>query len=261
MLPEDHPDAWNVAAGSSHWSPQQQAEMPSGASLVVTPAMEALSRGMPSAIRRGAIILVSGPSGSGKTTAVEAAIAVTPMPAVRVELEPRTRTVLLWVVLATALTGCTSSGAAHELRGHIRDYLTAHPTLIVVDEAQNVGLNALLNLRWLAGLGLHFTLLLAGAGLNEYVAKEPQLASRVSRRILLDAQPPAWMIPAVRQFHPVFAQMPQDLLLEIDEVYGRGLWRPWAHLAATLVNDFGVKKATREDVHAAIHSISGRPPW
>ena len=105
MLPEDHPDAWNVAAGSSHWSPQQQAEMPSGASLVVTPAMEALSRGMPSAIRRGAIILVSGPSGSGKTTAVEAAIAVTPMPAVRVELEPRTRNVLLWVVLATALTG------------------------------------------------------------------------------------------------------------------------------------------------------------
>lgn len=261
MLSKGHPEAWSVAHASQHWSDQQQREMPAGASLVVTGHMETLARGLPTAIKRGAIIVVSGPSGSGKTTAVEAVIAVTPMPSVRVELEPRTRAKGMWSSLAMALTGAYVDGPTDTLRRQIHSYLSVNPTLIVVDEAQNVGLPALLNLRWLAGLGLHFTLLLAGAGLNDYVSREPQLASRVSRRILLDPLPPGQMTAAARAFHPIFDQMDQELLLEIDHVYAHGLWRPWSHLAKTLVNDFGQQQADRDDVRIAIQTITGRPPW
>ena len=253
----DPVDAWAAM------TPAQRRMFPRRARLVVTPEINLLAWGLPSMTSRGGIIVVSGPAGSGKSVAAQAIATVSPVRTVSVELSPRTKSKAFWHDIASAISGAPPQHTEKQLRDLVRTQLHTEPTLLIVDEAQNVGMPSLLQLRWLCGLNIPgFALLLAGVGLDSYIQREPQLASRVDRRVILERVPIGALSPYLRRYHPLVEEMPDDLLERIDTTYANGLWRHWSKLLFTLDNDLHITSGvTADQARAAIQAITGCSPW
>lgn len=263
MLPESHPDAWDVSRAWRHMSPQTRRHLlPAHGNLVVTREMRTAANAVPLALRRGASVLVSGEPGAGKSVLLAALTAVSTVPVAAVELSPsQNGGVDQWQKIAQAVTGETVTGKRAYLQDVTRDHMTANPTLMIVDEAQNIGVTALMQLRWLWGMNFPgCAVILAGAGLNEHVAKNPQLSGRVDMRILLNPLGRQETIQRVQASHPLAAQMPVGLLKQIDDVYAQGSWRLWSKFLLVLDNDLGhTGPVDRNLASMAIQLISGHP--
>ncbi len=237
--------------------------LPKGASLVQRDKIHLLAGLMPHTLERRGIVVVSGPAGSGKTTTVAAVVGVAPVRAVYVALPPKTRDKMLWENLAGAI-GATAVGTQRQLQDAVQAQLATQPTMLVVDEAQNVGLEALKALRWLTGqLTCPFAMVLSGIDLNQALGKEPMLASRVSARVLLRSPRFGDLLPELRSFHPVLDQVARTnpaLLGRVDSAYAHGSWRAWSLLIDQL-NAFGYTTLNEESAADAIELIAGSRPW
>lgn len=235
------PTPWNPESAPHQLPAYARVGLPTGARLVVTDELRLLIAYASTAVAGGHVIVVSGESGVGKTTMAGAVEAVADVRVARAEIPPKTRDKQVWRALATAVLGTAPPGTAEQLRGAIKTRLLAEPTLLFVDDAHNVGLDCLLQLRWLhsatnRGLGL----VLIGVGLNGYLNKEAQLASRVTRRILLRTPDFADLRDQLARFHPVLAATSPALLAWVNDVYAHNSWYAWATFTATAVGDLGV---------------------
>lgn len=220
---------WNPSDAAAQLPAHTVLALPEGAHLVITPPLVRLCSYMQTALRLGGrIIVVSGAAGTGKTTLLAAACAVADIRTVNVDIKPKSTSRGVVACIAAAL-GLPTGGTSETIQDRIAIALRAEPTILVVDEAQNVGLPCLLTLRWLSGAtNYQFGLVLAGADLDEHLAAEPQLARRVHRRIVLVRRKFNSEVHAdLLAFHPVVASIPQPVLIWVDMVYADGLWSNW----------------------------------
>ncbi|WP_344135578.1 ATP-binding protein [Pedococcus bigeumensis] len=263
MLPDGHPHAWEVQHAHLHLPGAfTKRHIATGGQLVVTPQMRDLAQGMPSALERGAAIAVSGPYGAGKTTVLAAVAAVADVNTAIVNLPRRATERTQWEEIATAVTGTRPTGTARAMQNHTRDYLTAVPTLLVIDEAQYLGQAALLTLRWLwAHPFPTFAIVLAGSNLFDHLKAEPSVDTRIDRRISLRHHTTDTMLNLLTAHHPHAAATDPTLLAAIDREYAHGSWRKWSKLLLTLTNDWGITgPITIADASEAILAIDGITP-
>jgi DNA transposition AAA+ family ATPase len=240
MLTPNHPHAWDPQYADKYLDPQFRTRyMPAGSNLVVTPEMRRLITATPTALERCTATVVSGPYGSGKSTLLQALAAVSDVSTVVAEIpESAGATRAQWEVLTTAMTG-SASGTARKLQKDALDYLVATPTLLIVDEAQHLSHAALRQLRWLWTRNIpKFAIVLAGSKLNEHLAKDESLATRVNQRILLRKHSSELMLKRLRDSHPDLAATDPDLLRAIDDAYGHGVFRNYAELMLKAARDF-----------------------
>lgn len=102
-------------------------------------------------------------------------------------------------------------------------------------------------------------LYVGGDGCWEVLSAEPMLRSRIYRRLpfkpLARAQVPGLM----RRYHPVYADTPEELLLDVDDLYAHGTLRDWAvftHTTAKLAAE--VDRATVDaDIVANAYTLLG----
>jgi DNA transposition AAA+ family ATPase len=130
--------------------------------------------------------------------------------------------------------------------------LSGPPRLVVIDEAQRMNGDCLEQLRHLHDHGdTRFALLYVGGdGCWEVLSREPMLRSRVFRRLPFQPIARAEIPALMRDYHPVYADVEDRLLLDIDDTYAHGTLRDWAaftHTAADLCHE-----ACRERVDADI---------
>ena len=263
MLPDGHPHAWDVSHAHEHLPPDYtRRHIATGGHLVVTPQMRTLALGMPASLDRGSAIAVSGPYGSGKSTILTAVTAVADVNTAFVDLPSRASERTQWEAIATAVTGSRPGGTASHLQNITRDYLTAVPTLLVIDEAQFLAPAALNTLRWLWSQPFpRFALVLAGSNLFAHLDKVPSISTRIDRRINLDHHTASTMLNLLQSHHPHIGATDISLLQLIDREYGHGSWRKWSKLLLTLANDWGhTGPITRDDAIAAILEITGTQP-
>jgi hypothetical protein len=263
MLSSGHPHAWDVAHAATHLPVDfTRRHIATGGQLVITAQMRALAQGMPSALDRGAAIALSGPYGAGKSTVLTAVAAVADVNTAIVNLPRRATERTQWEEIATAVTGATPTGTARNMQNLTREYLTAVPTLLVIDEAQYLGQSALLTLRWLwAHPFPRFAIVLAGSNLFAHLAAEPSVGTRIDRRIELHHHTTPKMLQLLSAHHPSVAATDPTLLRAIDREYARGSWRKWSKLLLALANDWGTTgPITVADATEAIHGIEGVLP-
>lgn len=263
MLPDGHAHAWDANQAPQHLPASfTRRHIATGGQLVVTPQMRELAAGMPSALDRGAAIALSGPYGAGKTTVLTAVAAVADVNTAIVNLPRRASERAEWEEIATAVTGTKPTGTARDMMNLTRDYLTAVPTLLIIDEAQYLGRNSLLTLRWLWSHPFPtFAIVLAGSNLFDLLETEPSVDTRIDRRIRLGHHTPDKMLELLRAHHPNVAATDPNLLASIDREYAHGSWRKWSKLLLTLTNDWQVSgPITHPDAVDAIHQIAGTPP-
>jgi hypothetical protein len=233
--------AWNAEAAPAHLPEYARTNMPSGARLVVTDELRLLVAFARTAVERGHVIVVSGESGIGKTTMAGAVEAVATVRVARAEIPPRSRDKQVWEYLARAVLGSVPGGTAAQLRDAITARLIAEPTLLFVDDAHNVGLPCLLQLRWLhSATNRGFGLVLLGVHLDAYLNREAQLRSRVTRRVLLRTPDFGALREQLAAFHPVLAHTSPALLGWVNDVYAHDSWYPWASFTAAAVEDLRV---------------------
>ena len=257
-IPED---AWDVTAAARHLPPQVLRELPAGSALVDTPELYRLVGYARTAVEKNHMVLVSGPAGSGKTTLVGALEGIAGVTVANVTIAHGSRSKDVWHDIARGVPRAPQPGTPSELQDVVANALAGSPTLLIVDEAQNVGLNALLALRWLNNrITTNVGMVLAGVDLQKRFEREPQLSTRVKRRILLEPLPWPQMQPLLVRFHPVLAATDPVLLQRVDEVFARGLWRHWQAFVDA-VDDFGIAGPLAVGhAEAAIEMVLGRRP-
>ncbi|TQJ49274.1 AAA family ATPase [Phycicoccus sp. SLBN-51] len=264
MLADGHPHAWDIDRAHEHLPDSfRNRRLADGGRLVVTSQMRQLAAGMPKWLRRGAAIAVSGPWGAGKTTVLQAVAAVADVNTAFVTLPGRARTeAAQWHYITTAITGTPASGTVRQMQNEAREYLTAVPTLLIVDEAQHLSTAALLQLRWLWDLAFpRFAIVLAGSDLFARLADEPSVDSRIDARIPIRELTSSRMVELLRLHHPMAAATDEHLLGQIDQAYAHGSWRAWSKLLLCLATDNGyTAPLDYETAATAILSITGTRP-
>jgi len=264
MLVENHPHAWDVNHADRYLDPKQREDsLPPGGHLVVTPKMRQLVSNVPYALRRNQAIAISGPVGAGKTTLLHAITAVADVRVRYVELPADLKnTTQYWRCLARAVTEAEPSGTTDQMLNDCREYLAKVPTLLIVDEAQHLPLESLLQVRSLWGQRFpRFACILAGSDLFARLDVYSAVGSRVLVRIPLDHNTPQRMLEYLGRLHPQLAATDPRILRVIDDAYGHGNWRAWEHLVLTTYDAWEhngpLTLALAKD---AIYQITGSEP-
>jgi type II secretory pathway predicted ATPase ExeA len=245
--------------------PQQFVNLP-GAATLPTRQYQLTGQIIGDLIAELATGVVHGPAGTGKTYAVQAALerlraSAAPGPAsppdqvsvctLAFPSKPTMR--LVADELLTALTGAAAPRSRNRfhLIAALTDLLSGPRRLIVIDEAQRLNGDCIELIRHLHDHPhTRFALLYVGGdGCWEVLSREPMLASRVFRRLpFTRLDRPA--VPALmRRYHPVYDGADEQLLLEIEDAYGKGMLRNWAvftHAAVGLCGTAGTDRITAE---------------
>lgn len=202
------------------------------AQLVATPPLTMLLRGAPHALGRRRIVAVDGPAGAGKSTGLAVLAAASPVPAHILSMRPRSTGRELMLALYESITGdAFHGGTQRDIENDLKVLLAAKPRIVLLDEAQNVGLAALQAIRFL--LDLHtgqWGLVLAGKGILAKLAKEEMLANRVALRVTFPALNNANRTATVTALHPFLATAAPGLIDALDQLVCRGELRRWVIL-------------------------------
>ncbi|MGY2004252.1 AAA family ATPase [Blastococcus sp. SYSU DS1024] len=253
--------AWDVDAAADHLPDHIRRELPAGASLVLTDELRRTVAFARTAVEKNHMVVISGPAGAGKTTLVGALEGIAGVTVVNVSIAQGSRNKQAWEEIARGVTGAPQKGTQAKLQDVVAQTLASTPTLLIVDEAQNIGLDSLMALRWLNNKATdHVGMVLAGVNLNQRLDRDPQLSTRIKRRVLLEPRTWPQMWPLLQRFHPVLAASDDGLLRRVDEVFARGLWRYWQSFVDAL-DDLGVTgPLTVELAELAIEMVLGRRP-
>ncbi|WP_150236378.1 ATP-binding protein [Nocardiopsis quinghaiensis] len=191
--------------------------------------------------------VIHGNAGTGKTYAVQAALESlqdsdgAPVTTCALTFPSRPTMRMITDELLRALTGAAPPRSRNRfhLITTLTDLLSGPPRLVVVDEAQRLNSDCIELLRHLHDAPTtRFALLYVGGdGCWEVLSAEPMLRSRVFRRLPFHTLPRAKVPELIGQFHPIYAGVDAQVLLDIDDFYAHGTLRDWAsftHTAAQL---------------------------
>ena len=172
-----------------------------------------------------------GDAGLGKTFAVEQAVAGLGIPVLWTSFPGRPTMRLV----ASSLVGLVTGAPVPEhdrfyLTGMLIDELAQRPRLVVVDEAQRLNRECIEYLRHLHDHPrTTFALALVGGdGCWQVLSREPMLRSRIYRRVVFRPLSTAQVLAGIGSFHPIYAGVPDDLILLVDDYLGHGNLRNWA---------------------------------
>jgi type II secretory pathway predicted ATPase ExeA len=231
-----------------------------GASTLPTHQFQLTARIVDDLVANAATGCVHGPAGAGKTFAVDAALerlrAASGHAVVCCSLSFPGQPTMLRVAteLVTALTGAAPPRSRNrfQLISQLIGLLAAPARLVVLDEAQRLTGECIELLRHLHDHHeTRFALLYVGGdGCWEVLSREPMLRSRIFRRLPFKPLERAQIPVLMRGYHSIYAEVPEELLLDIDDVYAHGNLRDWAvftHTAAALCTE-----ADRDTVDTAV---------
>lgn len=203
-----------------------------GVTTISTPGLREIQVAVTQLYNTGGIILVDGVPGVGKTfgtmhvlSTLDIRVHWADMPDTPKGKEANAR-------IYTAVTGRRPPLRMTEyaLTDETVDVLEGLKAVLVVDEAQNMTRNALRQLRYLHDRPTtKALLLLLGPGVSKVVAQVPELDSRVARRVHVKELTGPQMRQLLPELHPLLANTPEDVLIELA-AYARGNLRRWARV-------------------------------
>jgi len=188
---------------------------------------------------RGAMGAFYGEAGTGKTFAVELARSELPAALETVKVDVPVRATPRYVVIALleALTGVRHDGERFQLISDLRDVLAERERLVVLDEAQNLGHDAIETLRHVHDdAETRFALALAGGdNCFNVLQRYPMLRSRVTRWVPFPAMGEKTVLEVMPSYHRLYKRATADVLVEINRRFASGNWRDWAAFTADAV--------------------------
>lgn len=196
---------------------------------------------MREAARAHAIMVVSGPVGVGKSFAggrgADACATDPLMPAdvVWVELSTSARGRALLHELYPQITGGlvpAPHATLQQMRYQLADALSDGHRLLVVDEAQHVGREAMLVLRWLMDQPATKAALVLVGTPELWMRLAPEMCSRASYDLRLEPVADDQVSEVLHAYHPLFCDLGTDVLRFFNRSHARGRIRWWAHFLA-----------------------------
>jgi hypothetical protein len=213
-----------------------------GAKTIATQQLLLTRQGIFDIVEFNAMGVVHGPAGTGKSFAVAAILERSPSIHPRLttfENRPNIR------VIASALVKIFIG--THRVRTRFQatpllvDALDQPPRLLlVIDEAQQLNRECIEYLRFLHDHeATRFSLLLVGGdGCWEVLSREPMLHSRVHRRVAFEPIPRRTVPTTIREWHRLYRDVEDELLLFIDDAFAHGLFRNWVHFTKSFQQVF-----------------------
>ncbi|MEU6760535.1 ATP-binding protein [Streptomyces sp. NPDC046685] len=242
-----------------------------GAAALPTGHFQMTARIVADLVQHAATGVIHGSAGTGKTFAVESTLegldALPPQKRPRVCLltfpsRPTMR--LIADQLHSQLTGTETPTSRNrfDLTTKLTGLLAAPMRLVVVDEAQRLNGDCIELLRHLHDHpATRFALLYVGGdGCWEVLSREPMLRSRVFRRLPFSPLDSAKVPALMRRYHPIYRDVADELLHEVDASYGHGTMRDWAvftQTAASLCADAGRTRVDEAITHNAYALLGG----
>jgi hypothetical protein len=191
----------------------------------------------------GGAMLLDGPPGVGKTNLVESWRLTQQLPSVRIELGPTPSNGEVIDQLVDALQIPTPPRTTKQYlrKKAVSAWLAANPCIVVVDEAQSLGVAGFNQLRTLHDrTDARWTLVFVGAGVSKKMSRDPALMRRMTRQLHLDRLEGTELVKQLRKYHPLFAHADATLLHEVDAMLDLREWRGtpggWALVAGAAVD-------------------------
>lgn len=203
-----------------------------GASTVRTPGLRAIELAVRSLFDDGGIVLVDGKVGVGKTYATDYVLQSMGIPIYWTDMADTSRGREANAKIYEAVAGKRPSLRmnSYALTAETVDLLDNLRAVLVVDEAPNMTVSAMRQLRYLHDRPTTKVLMvLIGAKVINTVTRVPELDSRVSRRITVNELTKKEALELVPKIHPVLANTDAKVLADLS-VYAKGNLRNWAHI-------------------------------
>lgn len=207
-----------------------------GANVVNTPDFALALENMRYVRRRHAISLFYGDPGVGKSIAAQAvAEQFAPGDGCVVNLTTRPNPRLLANLILERLTGVDHDETRWDSARTLKRELQERPRTVIVDEAQNAGLECIDWLRWLheEAPGRLTLLLVGGPQVRAVLMRSPQLVRRIFQPTAFRALPAAAVLATIRSFHPMYLDAADELILDTDRRHCHGNFGHWAQISVT----------------------------
>jgi DNA transposition AAA+ family ATPase len=177
--------------------------------------------------------LIYGDAGLGKTLAANDAVDTyrdQGLPVTRVEYGGRTSIKGVATGLYKAITKMEPSGERRHVEAELFDVLTDTDRLIVVDETQRLGHEALEYLRYLHdNARSRFGMLwIGGHGCWAVINRFPMLESRILVRVEFNPLTITETLKVIPNYHPIYEHADEELLRTIHARSTKGVFRSWA---------------------------------
>jgi DNA transposition AAA+ family ATPase len=183
--------------------------------------------------RLSTIGLIEGVPGTGKTTVIRYHAQAKGHRVTVIEIPPDSSSKVSLKHIHRGLTGYDHAGDKHDLQDALVRLLGVGGEIIVLDEAQHLGLAGIKQVRYLhdrcARETKPFTLVLGGHGVARAIARSKELDDRIKIRHTMKPIPTSALEKVFRQFHPRLTQADASLLLDID-TWAKGNLRRWGSL-------------------------------
>jgi DNA polymerase III delta prime subunit len=208
--------------------------------------------------RRHAISLFFGDPGVGKTTAAQAiAESFDEGEGCVVKLTTAPNPRMIANAILERLTGVAHDETRWEAARTLTHELQERPRMVIIDEAQNAGLDCIEWLRWLHEEvpGRLTLLFVGGPQVRARVMKSPQLTRRIFQPTGFRALPAASVLATIRSFHPMYEAVDDELILDVDRRHCHGNFGHWAQLSITafeMCQELGLKTITPKIANIAI---------
>lgn len=216
---------------------------PPGARALTTRPMKLFAGSAPFVQSIGGIMVVDGEPGHGKTNSVEGWRLALRERTTHIELGERPAGAEVVTRLLENLgIAYPPRAPAWKLKDVLCQGLAGVPAVLVIDEAQQLGISGMKMLR-----SLHdrpdacWTMVLVGVGLTSTISKHRELVSRVAATVNFSSLRPDELLSALPRYHPLFQGVSEELLLDCDATLGQigrgtGNLRSWAVLTGTAVS-------------------------
>ena len=227
-------------------------ELP-GANTMKTQQFAVVQARIAEVAERRAMAAVYGEAGLGKTFAVEFATEqVKDLGTLWLQFpsDPSERYVA--IKLLRALTGSRLEATLYQLTDAILEILAERPTLLVVDEAQDLKHRAVEYLRHLwddpeSQLAVVFV---GGNGCWSVLSRHPMLESRIWRPVAFEPLQPSQVAKIIPRYHGIYEQAVPELIELIDDQFAHGNFRKWAAFSMTAIDL--CKKSKQETIDEEI---------